>query len=125
MAAVNSPNSSKAFALDVPGFPPTDIVPDALILGTSTKAGVVEGDQPAVRVPYVDLTDDAGFVAEGAVITEADPDKSEVVIQTGKGAVLVRVSREVMAQGQACPACSPTASAARSSRRRTSPTSRR
>lgn len=40
----------------------------------------------------MDVDDDAGFVAEGDDIDEAAPDSSEVVINTGKVAVLVKVS---------------------------------
>uniref|UniRef100_UPI00111C5733 phage major capsid protein n=1 Tax=Mycobacterium avium TaxID=1764 RepID=UPI00111C5733 len=64
----------------------------------TSKAGEVEGDEPAVRVPAVNLDDSTGFVPEGDDINEADPDLSELVILTGKVAVLVRLSREQLAQ---------------------------
>ncbi len=49
-------------------------------------------------MPAINLDADTGFVAEGADIPEADPDLSELVIATGKIAVLVRVSREQLVQ---------------------------
>jgi hypothetical protein len=46
-------------------------------------------------VPFVEIPDgDVGFVPEGDDIEEADPDSSEVVIHTGKVAVLAKISRE-------------------------------
>ena len=87
------------YVMDIKGVSPGTVVPDALILTTAVKAGFVEGDAPAVRVPFVDYADDAGFVAEGATITEASPDESSVVIHTGKIAALARVSREALTGG--------------------------
>jgi hypothetical protein len=73
MAPVITPNTPQGMALDVQGLPPARVVPDSLILRASYRAGFVEGDEPAVRVPYVDLDGDAGFVPEGNEISEADP----------------------------------------------------
>lgn len=93
MAAITTLTSEKGWSPDVTAFPPTDVIPEALILETSTVAGRIEGDEPAVRVVHVD-DDDAAFVAEGAVIPESDPDLDETVVYTGKVAQLVRISRE-------------------------------
>lgn len=94
MATETTVTSAKAWALDQPStYSPDDAVPDALILQTSTISGEVDGDQPVVRVPYVDDAD-AGFIAEGAEIPEADPGLDEVAIATGKVSQLVRLSRE-------------------------------
>jgi HK97 family phage major capsid protein len=86
-------NSDKAWAPDGYSFAPEDIIPDALVIATSTKSGVIEGDSPVVRVAYVDDAA-ASFVAEGAQIPEAQPDLAEVLIATGKVSQLVRLSRE-------------------------------
>ena len=86
-------NSAKAWSPDVHSFAPTDVIPDALVLQTSLVSGNIEGDEPVLRVAYVD-DDDAGFVAEGAEIPEGDPELAEVTVATGKVAQLVRVSRE-------------------------------
>lgn len=100
MATETTSTSAKAWAPDVPGIAPTEAVPDALILATSTVAGQVEGDAPSVRVQYVD-DDTAGFVPEGDPIPEGDPDLAEVLVFTGKVAKLVRLSREQWVQDNA------------------------
>lgn len=97
MATEMTTNSAKAWSPDLTTFDPSDAIPEALVLQVSTRAGVVEGDDPAVRVAYVDDAD-AGFEAEGDVIPEADPGLSEVVVHTGKVAQLVRLSREQWVQ---------------------------
>ena len=95
-----TPNSTKAWSPDLTAVAPTDAVPDALVLATSLVVGRVEGDEPAVRVQYVD-DDTAGFVAEGAAIDEAEPDLAEVLVHTGKVAQLIRLSREQFTQPNA------------------------
>lgn len=101
MATFATPDSAKAFHADIVGISPQDVIPEALILTTSSKAGFVEGDEPAVRVPYVDCDGDAAFTPEGTDITEAEPDSTEVVIYTGKIAVLAKISREQWSTGSA------------------------
>lgn len=101
MSIVTTPTSPKAFALDVLGRPPETIIPTALIIQATTKAGVVEGDEPAVRVPAINLDASVGFVPEGNNIPEANPDLAELVILTGKIAELIKVSREQLAQENA------------------------
>ncbi|MEV0851479.1 phage major capsid protein [Nocardia fluminea] len=97
MATETTVNSAGAWRPDLQAFAPVDVVPDALILETSTVAGSVEGDAPVVRVAYVDDAD-AQFTDEGAAIPEADPDLSEALIHTRKITQLVRLSREQYAQ---------------------------
>ncbi|BDT88661.1 phage major capsid protein [Nocardia cyriacigeorgica] len=97
MATETTNTSAKAWAPDITTFAPTDAVPDALILETSTIAGAVEGDAPVVRVAYVD-DDEAQFTAEGAEIPEADPGLSEALVHTAKVTQLVRLSREQYSQ---------------------------
>lgn len=90
-------NSAKAWSPDQHTFAPSEVIPEALILQTSLVVGNIEGDEPVVRVAYVD-DDSAGFIAEGAAIPEADPDLAEVEVATGKIAQLIRVSREQWSQ---------------------------
>lgn len=101
MSVFATPDTAKAWHPDVQGISPQDVVPEALIVLTSSQAGFVEGDEPAVRVPYVNMDDDAAFTPEGTDITEAEPDSSEVVIHTGKVAVLAKISREQYSTGNA------------------------
>lgn len=91
-------NSGKAWSPDVTAFAPVNAVENALILNHSTNLGSIEGDEPAVRVAYVDDAA-ATFFAEGATISEADPALSEVLVYTGKIAQLIRLSREQFVTG--------------------------
>jgi HK97 family phage major capsid protein len=100
MATETTLSSAKAWSPDLTAVTPADAVPEALILQTSTVAGFVDGDAPTVRVAYVDDAT-AGFVAEGAVITESDPGLSEAVVVTGKVSQLIRLSREQFEQPNA------------------------
>lgn len=78
-------------------FLATDVVPDALIYQVATIAGSIEGDEPAIRVPYVKADPTVGFVPEGDPITPSDPELDELVIRTGKLAVLTRQTNESVA----------------------------
>lgn len=97
MATETTMSSARAWAPDQYTFNADDVVADALILQCSTVVGSIEGDEPAVRVAYVDDAA-ATFVAEAAVISEANPALSEVLVHTGKVSQLVRLSREQWTQ---------------------------
>lgn len=90
---ITTNTTAAAWSPDVVAFPAADVIPDALVLSTSTVAGSIEGDAPVLRVPYVE-DDTASFTAEGAEIDHANPVLSEKVVSTGKVATVVRVSRE-------------------------------
>lgn len=100
MATETTGTSAQAWSPDLSSVAPRDAIPNALILQTSTVAGQVEGDAPAVRVMYVDDAA-AGFVAEGAAIPEAAPDLAETLVYTGKVSQLLRLSREQFVQPNA------------------------
>ena len=97
MTVVTTPTTGGAWSPDVQLFAPADAVPNALILECSTVAGSIEGDDPAVRVAYID-DDDAQFTAEGSEIPEAEPQLAEVLVHTAKITQLVRVSTEQYSQ---------------------------
>ncbi|CAM3094463.1 hypothetical protein BST27_03425 [Mycobacterium intermedium] len=101
MATKTTPTSPKAWAPDLTAFVPTDVVPDALILNTATVVGQIEGDEPAIRVPFVSDDGVVGFVAEGAEIPDANQEFDEVVVLTGKVAALGKYSFETLAQPEA------------------------
>ncbi len=82
---------------DVSVFAAADAVPDALILQCSTVAGSISGDEPSLRVAYVDDAA-ADFVAQASPIPEADSDLAEVTVYTSKVSQLVRLSNELYAQ---------------------------
>lgn len=93
MAAISTTTSGTAWSPDIAIHHATDVIPDALILQTSTISGTIEGDQPSVRVAYVDDAS-AEFAAEGATIPEAEPALNEILVHTGKISQLVRITRE-------------------------------
>jgi HK97 family phage major capsid protein len=97
MATETTSNSAFSWSPDVTTIAPSEAVPEALILTTSTVSGAVEGDAVAVRAAYIDDAT-AGFTGEGAPIDEADPNLAEVVVYTGKVSQLVRLSREQWSQ---------------------------
>ena len=78
---------------DIYTFAPTDAVPDALVLQCFTVDGEIDGDEPVMRVAYVD-DDDAQFTAEGDEIPEGEPALAEVLVHTAKVTQLVRLSNE-------------------------------
>ena len=79
-------------------LPLGDIIPESHLVTMTTFAGDVDGDAPAVRVPFVSADPSAAVTAEGAEITPADATLADVVIQTEKVATLSKVSRELVAQ---------------------------
>lgn len=75
-------------------FPYREIVPNALFTQLTTFTQKVEGDTPALRVPYVSEDPEVGFVAEGAAIPIDNATISELVISTRKLAVISTMTRE-------------------------------
>ncbi|MGN7155438.1 phage major capsid protein [Dietzia cercidiphylli] len=100
MATETTSTSSKAWSPDLTTFVASEVIGSALVLNASTVAGRIEGDEPVLRVAYVN-DDTADFVAEGDEIPEGDPVLSEVTVATGKVAQLVRLSREQYVQSNA------------------------
>lgn len=98
MSTLTTPTTTYPWRPDSTFFAANEVVPDALIMQTSTIAGSVDGDQPAVRVAYVDDAESADYFAENAEITEDDPTLNEVVVRTKKLARLVNLSSEQFRQ---------------------------
>lgn len=99
--AVTTPGQPQAWRPDQTAFVADEVVPDALILQTSTVVGSIEGDEPSVRVPFVADDGTAGFVAEGAPIDDANQQFDEVVVTTGKIATIGQYSYEALQQPNA------------------------
>lgn len=93
MATLTTGTSAAAWRPDIHTFAPKDVLPTALILQATTVAGAIEGDEPSVRVAFVN-DDAADFYAEAETIDESDPTLSEALVFTAKAAQLVRLSRE-------------------------------
>lgn len=98
MSTLTTSTAAYPWRPDETFFAANEVVPAALILQTSTIAGSVDGDQPAVRVAYVNDTESAGYVAEAAEIPEDDPELAEVVVRTKKISRLVNLSNEQFRQ---------------------------
>lgn len=97
MATIDTTTAAYPWRPDVQAFAPADVVPNALVLQCANVVGTVQGDQPAVRVAYIDDAA-ATFVGEGDTISDNPPDLSEVVVHTGKISQLVKVTDEQFSQ---------------------------
>ncbi len=96
---ISTPAADVAWRPDHYAFQPGDVLPEALILQTSTVAGEIQGDAPSLRVAYI--TDDtADFVVEGQPIDESSPELSEALIYTSKASMLLRITSEQWQQPQ-------------------------
>lgn len=84
-------------------FAPTDAVPNALLLQTSTVAGEIEGDTPSVRVAFVKDAESADYVDEGTPIESDEPTLDEVVLHAKRISRLVTVSSQQYRQAQTAP----------------------
>lgn len=93
MAEISTRGADYGWRPDVVEFMASDVIPDAIILQSATVAAQIEGDTPALHVPFID-DDTAQFSAEGEEIPEADPDLSEVLVFTSKITQLLRVTTE-------------------------------
>ncbi|OKH86038.1 hypothetical protein EB75_09625 [Mycobacterium sp. ST-F2] len=101
MATQTTPTSPAAWRPDITEYLPGDAIPEALILTHAIVAGAIEGDEPAVRVPFVADDGAAAIVAEGANIAESDQGYDEAIVQTVKVAKLTKHSYETLAQPEA------------------------
>lgn len=89
-----TPRSAVAWHNDQSTFAPADVLPQALILNTSTVVGHPGGDDTLVRVAYVADTR-AELVGEGEQLPQAAPNLAETVISTAKISCLVPISMEL------------------------------
>lgn len=93
MATLATPTSAKSWAPDVSTFAAQEVIPDALILQTSTVSGNIEGDAPALRIAFVNDAN-ATFTAENGTIAESTPELDEVLVYTAKITQLVNITNE-------------------------------
>jgi hypothetical protein len=91
VATLQTRTSAFRWRPDVSVFHPADVVPTALIMVASTVSGAIEGDEPSLRLAYVE-DDEAQFTAEADQIPEAAPELAEVTVYTGMITQLIRVS---------------------------------
>jgi HK97 family phage major capsid protein len=93
VATLTTRTSEYPWPPDISVFHASDAVSTALIMVASTISGAIEGDEPSLRVAFVE-DDNAQFTAEATEIPEAAPELAEVVVHTGKITQLVRLSNE-------------------------------
>lgn len=98
MATTTTTTSEWGWRPDTVEFLATDVVPQALILQTSTIAGEVDGDAPSVHVPYIIDAGQVGtgavFKAEGAALADEEPALDEIELKTKKLTRLATLSNE-------------------------------
>lgn len=97
MATATTMTTAKAWHPDLIAVPAVDAIPSALILNISTKVGVIEGDEPAVRVPLMTMGE-AAVVQEGQEIPESSATLAEMTFKSVKIGALLKLSREQYVQ---------------------------
>jgi HK97 family phage major capsid protein len=101
MAVMKTPESVKGLAMDKLGLAPQQAIPDSVLIRCTTKAAQIEGDEPVVRVPFINLDASVGFVKEADLIPESNPEQKELTLLTGKIAVFFTASHEQLKQDAA------------------------
>lgn len=81
-------------------FPSTDAIPDALVHSQSRVSAVIEGDSPALHVPYIATQSTAQIVAEGDAIPEGGASASEMIVYTRKVASIETITNEAKSSEQ-------------------------
>lgn len=79
-------------------FAPDDVVPEALLLRTSTVSAEIQGDEPSLHVPFVLDAGESGtgavYRAEGVALADEAPTLDEVLVHSLKATRLATVSQE-------------------------------
>lgn len=98
MTTLTTTTADYAWRPDDVAFAAEDVVPQALILTTSTISGDIDGDQPSLHVAFVtDAGQDgtgAVYKAEGADLVDEEPGLDEVLVHTKKLTRLATISNE-------------------------------
>ena len=81
-------------------FPSTTAIPDALVHSQSRVSAVIEGDSPALQVPYIATQSTAQIVAEGDAIPEGGAAASEMIVYTRKVASIETITNEAKSSEQ-------------------------
>lgn len=81
-------------------FPSTAAIPDALVHSQSRVSAVIEGDSPALHVPYIATQSTAQIVKEGDAIPEGGAAASEMIVYTRKVASIETITNEAKSSEQ-------------------------
>ena len=81
-------------------FPSTTAIPDALVHSQSRVSAVIEGDSPALHVPYIATQSTAQIVKEGDAIPEGGAAASEMIVYTRKVASIETITNEAKSSEQ-------------------------
>lgn len=98
MATITTSGIESAYGATA--FPSTDAIPDALVHSQSRVSAVIEGDSPALHVPYIATQSTAQIVNEGDAIPEGGAAASEMLIYTRKVASIETITNEAKSSEQ-------------------------
>lgn len=98
MATITTSGIESAYGATA--FPSTDAIPDALVHSQSRVSAVIEGDSPALHVPYIATQSTAQIVKEGDAIPEGGASASEMIVYTRKVASIETITNEAKSSEQ-------------------------
>lgn len=98
MATITTSGIESAYGATA--FPSMDAIPDALIHSQSRVSAVIEGDSPALHVPYIATQSTAQIVKEGDAIPEGGAAASEMTVYTRKVASIETITNEAKSSEQ-------------------------
>lgn len=98
MATITTSGIESAYGATA--FPSTDAIPDALVHSQSRVSAVIEGDSPALHVPYIATQSTAQIVKEGDAIPEGGAAASEMIVYTRKVASIETITNEAKSSEQ-------------------------
>lgn len=98
MATITTSGIESAYGATA--FPSMDAIPDALVHSQSRVSAVIEGDSPALHVPYIATQSTAQIVKEGDAIPEGGAAASEMTVYTRKVASIETITNEAKSSEQ-------------------------
>ena len=98
MATITTSGIESAYGATA--FPSMDAIPDALVHSQSRVSAVIEGDSPALHVPYIATQSTAQIVKEGDAIPEGGAAASEMIVYTRKVASIETITNEAKSSEQ-------------------------
>ncbi|KFI58325.1 phage major capsid protein [Bifidobacterium cuniculi] len=100
MEHIGISTSALAGVYDDKAFPPSQAIPNALVLSQTTVSKPIEGDAATLRVPYISTDSAAAIVAEGEEIEKGGAQFSVLDIRTRKVAVIETITNETYSESE-------------------------